>query len=307
MINLSLNLSAKKYLIRLALFLSVYSSIIFIQRFIFSYFEYKYFASNDPYLLLILLPTLIFFTIWRWEQIKLLPNYRQRFWQSLIFFILATLLYLTPANYLQTRWQFDLIGSYFLLLYIGHIFLFLSIFNWRFVKIFSRDSLLVVLLLVLFIIFEILISHYWMIFSQLILESLKLLTFFTDIQVNPSTFNIALNGFEVYIGPSCAGIYSMVAFTFLFAITLFLFGQKQTINKLNAFWIWLIGMFFVLLFNIARIFVIIYVGAYYSRDLAINLFHEYLGGVFLLLIFYFALRFAPRFLFKKGTDYISIQ
>ncbi len=293
-------LASKKFLFRLAIFFVLSITITLAHPRLLRYFLNIKLVANEPLLLFILVPILILFSIGRWNKIKLLPNYRQRLFQTVFFLILAGVCYLFLFNKIPLYLKMDPVASYYLCIYFGHIFLFLAIFNWRFVKFFYRDFLVFLLAVLLFIIFEVVFTTYWQYFSWMILGGVKLLVnVIPGLKVNVSTLNIALKDFSVSVGSSCAGVYSLFAFTLLWMVSLYFFQQKYTMNWWRVFFAWLSGVFFVLIFNIVRIVTIVLVGAYWSKDLAINLFHEYLGGIFLLVIFYLYLHLIFPLLIKK--------
>ncbi len=298
--KINFSLATKKFLIRLGIFFGVSITITMAHPWLLKYFFNIKFIANEPLILFILVPILMLFVVDRWNSIKILPNYRQRFFQTLFFLILAGSFYLVPSSRLQFYLKMDPVASYYLMLYFGHSALFLAIFNWRFVKFFYKDFIIFLSAILLFMVFEVIFTAYWQYFSWIILGGVKLLAkVVPGLKVDVSTLNIALKDFSVSVGSACAGIYSLFAFTLLWVVALYFFQQKYTIIWWRVFFTWLSGMFFVLVFNIVRIVIIVMVGAYWSKDLAINLFHEYLGGIFLLMIFYLYLQLVFPLLIKK--------
>jgi len=88
---------------------------------------------------------------------------------------------------------------------------------------------------------------------------------------------IALKSFIVIIGEACSGVDSAIMFTGVFVFLALLDWKRFDRRKLLIlFPIGLLGMYAV---NIARVALIMLVGAYWSPDLALSLFHENAGWI----------------------------
>jgi exosortase len=99
--------------------------------------------------------------------------------------------------------------------------------------------------------------------------------------INSNT--ISVNGFAAQIAEACSGIYSIFIFTALYLFIVFLDWDK--INKKKAALVFIPAVLGAFAFNIIRVFTLMLVGAYISRDLALGLYHSYSGMLFFLLYF----------------------
>ena len=126
----------------------------------------------------------------------------------------------------------------------------------------------------------------WWIHLIILLLIFKYLPLFSHLtHVDLETFQIRFLDFNVYVGPPCAGVYSMATFTFLFITTLVFIRKKQKIDPFKTFFALFFGLLATFILNIVRVAIIVLVGGYYSPELAINLFHEYLSAIFLIALF----------------------
>lgn len=94
---------------------------------------------------------------------------------------------------------------------------------------------------------------------------------------------IVFHGFVVGIAGTCSGIDSILMFCFLF------FGimawDWKTLDKRKSFCLFFIGVVFVFALNIFRIFLLIIIGVYISKDFALNVFHTNASSVLFLVFF----------------------
>ena len=127
----------------------------------------------------------------------------------------------------------------------------------------------------------------WGLWPYLSLAVLKVTTFLLKIiGINVATFGtdgITVNGFSVIVAEACSGIYSIFIFTALYLFIVFLDWSK--INKKKAATLFVPAVLGAFLFNIIRVFTLMLVGAYISREVALGLYHSYSGMLFFLIYF----------------------
>jgi len=101
---------------------------------------------------------------------------------------------------------------------------------------------------------------------------------------NPSMNDsfVILNNFSVKIGFVCSGIVFMAMF-----IPIFLILSDKRKKKTLLLFFSLLGLIAI---NITRICMIIVIGAYYDKELAISLFHSSIGLLLFLVYTYFISR-----------------
>ncbi|PIR03680.1 MAG: hypothetical protein COV59_04800 [Candidatus Magasanikbacteria bacterium CG11_big_fil_rev_8_21_14_0_20_39_34] len=104
--------------------------------------------------------------------------------------------------------------------------------------------------------------------------------------MDASRFNVSVEDFSLFIGPPCAGIHSLVAFATLFWALLLLAQERgYRIQYKVAIPSFFLGLLLVFVVNSLRVFSIILVGIFYSRDFAVTLFHSFIGAFLLILFF----------------------
>lgn len=127
----------------------------------------------------------------------------------------------------------------------------------------------------------------WSLWPYLSLAVMKSTTFLLKvigvkvIIINSNTINV--NGFTAQVAEACSGIYSIFIFTALYLFIVFLDWNK--INKKKAAALFIPAVLGAFAFNIIRVFTLMLVGAYISRNLALGLYHSYSGMMFFLLYF----------------------
>ncbi len=95
-----------------------------------------------------------------------------------------------------------------------------------------------------------------------------------EIQFQPF---MSVDGFAVIIGPSCSGVFSMVLFTALFSFVYWL--DRDRINGRRAVKLYIIGVLGAYLINLLRVVVLLIIGAKWSPELAVGLFHTNAGWI----------------------------
>lgn len=94
---------------------------------------------------------------------------------------------------------------------------------------------------------------------------------------------LIFKGFGVKIGEPCSGIYSIFIFTGLYLfITLIDWKKLNKAKVISLFIPAVIGAFLV---NIFRVFLLMIIGAYLSREAALGLYHSYTGMIFFMVYF----------------------
>jgi hypothetical protein len=199
----------------------------------------------------------------------------------------------------QTFWQ-NLplsVVAHFLLILIP-IFLLAGIFGLRFLASFAkRFAKELAVCLGISVVYDIAIFQVWKlwpIFSDGVLSSVRFLLSLTssNVQVVPPR-TLVVGDFAVSISQACSGLDSLFLFSSLYLLIAILdFAKFNKIKLIGMFIPAAIGLYMV---NILRVYLLVTIGAYISADLAIKLFHTYLGMV--LFIIYFGLFW--KFTYKR--------
>lgn len=282
------------FVIRMMLFLSIYSINI-----------WAYIKTNNtiydvkietsvPYLTYLIFPCIGLFLLARWREIKEMTKYANDVVETIFFSLLAATIYFTPVTLIH-----DILGTenWFISIHApfltSQLLIFIAIFNVGFIKRFQKDLMVCLISIGIMFFATYFIEYQWEVFSGIIMGILRYIlpTINETAIVNLNSKIISMNNFTVNIGAPCAGIYSIVAFMLLFITTLYFESISHRIDKWRALAVLLSGMVAVFILNTIRITIIILIGAYYSPELAINLFHEYLGAIFLLGLFFIYLKY----------------
>ncbi len=277
------------FFVRLGLFLVLYALIFtYHSEFTSRFLGYKQ-SFYQPYFIYLMYPVVSLFVLFRWKQLKEMEPIKNKFWQTLLFSIAAITVFLLPLRGVYLFFGDNVPGTfiYYYPLFLGFIFLFCAIFNVKFIKKFSSELFLLTYVITLYTASDILLESLWIYFSGVILSALAfVLPLFSKlVTIDPSQLLVRMEKFEVIVGATCSGIYSMVTFSFLFVAALMMIKKKAKINSLKAALALFAGLVVLFILNIIRIAIIVSVGAFYSPELAINLFHEYLSAIFLLSVF----------------------
>jgi len=308
---------AKFFVLRLLIFMLFYSGISFFYSSITTTMHGYEFANNDAYFTYLLFPLFIIFIYLRWKDIKSFRHYGNSIWQTIVFLLLFTAVLFVPVTKILEYIKFDPTTAegtisqakslipfliYYTQIIFAYIFLFLGIFNFKFVKKFKAEVLILLLVLLLYMFTQVMVEFFWSHFSYLITYALAhILPLFTDLTyTDMETFNIRIKSFNVFIGPPCAGIYSISTFIFLYLTTLALLGKYRNIDPFKALMALLVGVIAVFGLNIVRVAIIVLVGGFYSEKIALELFHEYLSAIFLISIFILYLYFIIPRVLEKG-------
>jgi hypothetical protein len=125
----------------------------------------------------------------------------------------------------------------------------------------------------------------WPIFSDGVLQSVRFLLSLTSSNVmviQPRV--LVVNKFAVSIEQACSGLDSLFIFSSLYLLITIL--DFKEFNKVKLICMAIPAAIGLYLVNILRVYLLVIIGAYISSDLAVNLFHTYLGMV-LFIIFFF--------------------
>ena len=107
---------------------------------------------------------------------------------------------------------------------------------------------------------------------------------YTDFH-DPAGPVIGVNDFYVRIAKSCSGIDSMGIFVLLFPVIITLNWRRWLLPLIPILFI--LGAAGAFMVNVLRLVIFIVIGAFYSPDLAVDMFHSNLGWI--LMLFYLAL------------------
>lgn len=137
----------------------------------------------------------------------------------------------------------------------------------------------------------------WPYFSGVVLKSVS---FLLSLHVSPvreiGPLTLLVDDFAVRVEQSCSGLDSIFLFSALYALIALVEWQNFRTRRLVLIYIpALAGLFLV---NILRVYMLILVGVYISPQLAMQLFHTYLGMVLFMVYFYFFWIYAMKWLKK---------
>jgi len=203
-------------------------------------------------------------------------------------FALLIVFYFVSKNINQLNPNFINILWFHALALSGFVFLVLGVYGFGFVKDFVKKFKKE---LGYFLVFGIIVYSFmkavwslWPYLSLGVLESIKFLLKLIGVQVNIlGPASISVNGFAVEIAEACSGVYSIFIFSALYLFIVFLDWDKM--NKKKAGILFIPAVLGAFAFNILRVFVLMLVGAFISRSLALGMYHSYAGMVFFLIYF----------------------
>lgn len=168
------------------------------------------------------------------------------------------------------------------------VFLLMGVYGLGFVKYFVKKFKKEISYFVVFgiIVYSLMraVWSLWPYLSSGVLISVKFLLNLIGIPVavlGPAT--IGVKNFVVQIAEACSGVYSIFIFSALYLFIILL--DWKEINKKKAGLLFIPAVLGAFAFNILRVFVLMLVGAYISRDLALGMYHSYSGMIFFLIYF----------------------
>jgi exosortase/archaeosortase family protein len=111
---------------------------------------------------------------------------------------------------------------------------------------------------------------------------LVLKLFGSAMAVYDSAPSLSLDGFTVIIGEACSGVDSVVMFTGVYLFISLL--DWKVLDKKRLLWLFPLGLLGAFCMNIVRVASLMMIGAFYSPDFALSLFHENAGWI--MFVFY---------------------
>jgi exosortase/archaeosortase family protein len=174
------------------------------------------------------------------------------------------------------------------LFFSGFFFLLVGIYGIKFIYNFIKEFKKELLYFLIFaIITGSLMETIWKLWPYFSLTVLKITEFLLrlvseDVRtVEPMI--IIFKDFGAQIGEACSGIYSIFLFSSLYLFIIFLDWKK--INKKRATLLFFPAVIGAFLVNVLRVFLLFIIGAYISKEIALGLYHSYIGMIFFLIYF----------------------
>jgi len=203
---------------------------------------------------------------------------------SLVSTVLFYVLELNIDLFVPTILNILLVHLLFLSIFV---FLALGIFGIGFVKYFVREFKRELLYFLCFgVVVYSLMYQVWKLWPILSLVVTRVSSYFLGLIGDVSLidkYTISFNGFAAQIGEACSGVYSIFIFSALYLFAVILDWKKMVKWKAVVLFVpALIGAFLV---NIFRVFLLFVVGAFWSREMAVGLYHSYTGMIFFLIYF----------------------
>jgi exosortase/archaeosortase family protein len=246
----------------------------------------------------------LLFIVYREEILKIKEfDYSKSFF---VFFVLTFILYFFFTKFIFNNLSlFE--NSIYLLVILRYIFLFfilffliLAVFGKEFIKSLSKKGILLFFGFVGLIYFFIQFFHSsWSFFSHVVTKSvyfLLSLNFNAVVNFSQGVPIVGIDSFRIGIAESCSGISSLFLFMFLYVFSVCY--DWKIFNKKKVVLMFFVGFISVFCLNILRVYLIILIGAYISKDFAVGIFHTGIAGV--LFVIYFAIfwKFSYKFLKK---------
>lgn len=247
---------------------------------------------------------LIFFSLQirkKVKEIKVFP--RRKIDKALIeLSLLCIPTFLVLTSYLLGREELNIgliILSHVLIIGSGAS-LFLGVFGMSTVNSFMirfKDEVKVCLFLLPFLyigIFQ--VWKLWPLFSGGVLSAVTFLLSLSFEVRTVEPYTIFVRKFGVEIAESCSGLDSLYMFSMLYL--LIVANEWKRINKTKAILVYFplaAGLYFI---NIMRVYVMVLIGALWSPDVAISLFHTYAGMVFFFIYFLVFFKYGYKWLRK---------
>lgn len=223
-------------------------------------------------------------------------SYKQSFFETLVFACVAAqfvLLYLNltvVAKFLYSNYGIAWEWVHLLLVYgttaLMELCVFLAVFNSAFVKKFKKYSLVFLAIVVTYCVLLYVLSIYWAFFSyavvSLVAVLLKLVFGNAGMLIQGDTVGLFAEKFVVGVGPTCAGIESILLFTLLYVIFVVYRLKNVSFNKTAEYFV--LGVFGAFALNVVRVFLIMVIGTQ-NPEFAIASFHD--NAEWILFVFYF--------------------
>ncbi len=188
----------------------------------------------------------------------------------------------------ESLWFFTSIE--YLILFVILFFLIMLVFGFKFIKDFFKEYKkgLSLVLIGVIIVYNLIrqFQNLWPYLSGFVGKStVYLLGFFGDASLRFSNNLpvVMFNNFGAGIAKTCSGIDSIFLFTALYLGVLA--WDYKILNKKKMLIMFIPGVVGAFMLNILRIFVLFIIGAYWSRDFALNAFHTNASAILFLIYF----------------------
>jgi len=247
----------------------------------------------------VLVVSILFFIVYKKEifKINILDS---KISESVLFGILCVatfLVYLWFNSFIVKNFEF-VVNYELLFVLLRYLFLFfvlfflvLAVFGKRFVRQFLNKELLFFVISVWGVYLFLRLAHkLWFFLSHIttkLVYFLLNLTFDAKIDFSGANPVVGIDLFKIGIARPCSGIASLSLFAFLYLFAVFY--DWKLFNKKKVILMFFVGLLSVFALNILRVYLLILVGAYISKDFALGVFHTGIAGV--LFVAYFALFF----------------
>lgn len=287
-----MNKELKQFIIRSSIFVGLFIiiSLIIGQKIVTSSLLYDFSIFIYGGMGKILLFSILgFILLYRDRLLKLdIPTFNK---SNIIFlaisFILVISFYILELNISSITPNIISILLVHLLFLSIFVFLILGIFGLKFIKSFAKKFKKELIYFLIFgIIVYSLMNLVWQLWPYLSMIVLKISNFLLSFFGNTSVIGndvLVFNAFSAKIGEACSGIYSIFIFTALYLFAVIMDWKKLNHKKVILLFIpAVIGAFFV---NVFRVFLLFIIGEFVSRDLALGLYHSYVGMIFFLIYF----------------------
>jgi len=292
--------NGRSYLKKLVLFFYLYT-VFTLGVYILPYLLYKtnFPQTFQPYLFCFTFLLIVAFSIVRWKKIQAFRTPRHVA-SSIVLLLCAILVAGAPVftglQHLSELFYLTLFCVQFL---VG-LLVFVVVFGPPFILAFAGDIAFISALIALSEAYQLITVHYWMYFSHAIIRILShVIPIATDqCRFDPNTYLISVKSFSVTIFPACAGFDSMAVFSLLFIASMAWLFQTHRLRFNRAVIAYVAGLAVMFALNVLRVAIILLVGAFWNKDLALNLFHTYLSAIFLLATFYIYLRYVIPWIIK---------
>ena len=284
------------------LFLAYYAVLLWVHPVITSAFLGYAYSLYEPLVFFVVPAFFGCLLLMCWEKIRNLPTFSINKWLSFLLLVLGIMVAFPPLRLLGPIDAYSSILVLYVLFPVSFYLTFLGVFGTRSIHYFFKELLSVLFVFASLIVIQMVLHYAWEPIAFVIVELLSIImpVFVSGIEFNPEVYGVVFNGFSVFIGPVCAGMYSVMTFVCLYCLLLLWVTGKRKIYLFRSFFFLVLGVVTLFLLNVLRVAVIIYVGGVWSKDLAIDLFHGYLGSVFLLIVVALYLsKVVPRILSKE--------
>lgn len=257
----------------------------------------------NGYQIFLVYPLFGLFAFFFRDRIKAIQHYPFRAGWTALFSLIAIVVLFIPFSVLDSL-QLGTILTYFVCLYIVYACLFLAIFGSSFARAFAKELMLFANVSLVFLLCSYLLDLYWRSFSFVILRALAfILPFFAKgAVINETDLSVAANGFRVIVGAPCAGVYSMFLFVVFFLLSLYFLTRTKKIHVGRAVIVFFTAILVLFALNIVRVALIVLIGAYYSPEIAISIFHEYAASIIFIGFLFVYLTYIMPLLIKKDDE-----